>query len=323
VLGEIGLRVHHAATGDYAVDRSPLLKSGSGELVASSDPELVFVNRPGFSRGEERLVEAHGILRPTDVAPTKPVGTLRLAVVGDSVGAATYLSYETRFSTLVERSLAADLKRPVQILNFSVDGYATGQEARMLETSASEFDVDAVLIVFCLNDAAESYQPMRAFRAPPKPASFVLDLIWTAARRAVGRPARPILLAPLEGPSGDLADHWRRMYDPGGDGWATVDAGFRRIETWSRGHQVPALVAIAPLLLVDDPSGSTTQVFRSQVANALERDGLPCVDLQSAFANVPTSLVMTRPDDIYHFNALGHQVLANALLPGLRSLLRR
>jgi lysophospholipase L1-like esterase len=122
---------------------------------------------------------------------------------------------------------------------------------------------------------------------------------------------------------GEVADHWVRMYDPEGEGWLAAGRALERIAAWSRARGVPVLVAIAPLLLPQDPAGTTTATFRAQVANAASANGLPCVDLQSVFQGVAPAAVMKAPDDIYHFNAVGHRVLAEALRPAVRKLLRR
>src|SRR5262245_53656421 len=132
---EVGARVWADPTG------------GNGEIVAlagdarrasvlmkSPDPELIYVTRPGYVHDGIRISEAHGILRPDDVAVAKPPGTFRIAVVGDSIAAGHPLRQGPTppFAFQLERQLnAAGMAAHVEVLLFAADGYGTVQEARL------------------------------------------------------------------------------------------------------------------------------------------------------------------------------------------------
>jgi lysophospholipase L1-like esterase len=236
------------------------------------------------------------------------------------VGASLYLMYSQRFSALLEAGLSAALHRPVEVLNFSVNGYGTLQEARLLETVVGQFDPDAVLVVYCMNDPAESLFPIGWFRDPDPPALYSLDLLGPGLRSLFGVPGeRP--LAPGEGPGGDAGPAWERAYERDGEGWRSVEEGLDRMTAWSEGAGVPLLVAVAPLLMEDDPAGRRTAGMRAQVLSALSERGLASIDLRPRLEALPLATITQWPGDIYHLSAAGHAAAADALLPRLQDLL--
>lgn len=318
VLLEAGLRVTDAARGTYDVSAEALRARTESPWMASADPELVYVHRPMTRSGGELKIESHGILRPAEVAPRKAAGTVRVAVVGDSVGAALALRAEDRLPAVLERRLAAAGVR-AEVLNFCVNGYDTVQEARLLEMSVAPLAPDAVVVVYCLNDPAESVTPLAWFRDPSPPAFRAGAFLAAGLRGLVGRPAgRP--LAPGAGPVGPAESAWRRMYDPAGEPWQSVLRGLDRIQAWAATTRTPVLVAIAPLLLPEDPAGASTREFREQVAAAARARALAVTDLQAAVAARPVPELCETAGDVYHFGARGHVVLADALVTDVRRL---
>ena len=322
VLLEGGLRIWHGAKGTYAVTEEALRARSNSPWVASPDPELVYVHRPEMRAEGELKIESHGILRPTEVSPSRAPDSVRIAVVGDSVGAALNFRHDDRFPTRIERALGEALGTRVEVLNFCVNGYDTLQEARLLETVVAPLTPDAVVVAYCLNDPAESVVPIAWFREPSPPASYAFDFLWRGARDLIGRPVgRP--LAPGAGPRGPSAPFWERMYDPDGKGWRTVLRGLDRIAAWSRERKVPVLVAVFPLLLPDDAAGETTRAFRTQVAEAARSRGLAVTDLQDVVAGAAAGSLAYAPDDVYHLSIRGHIQLAQRLLPDVRALVKR
>lgn len=315
---ELALRVHHASSGAYRLAEDALIARTQSAWTASADPELVYVHRPGW-RKDDVEIEAHGILRPADVPLRGPQGGLRLALVGDSVGAAIRLPYDERVATQLERRLSEVTTVPVEVLNFCVNGYDTVQEARQLESTVAAFEPRAVLLLFCLNDVMESSTPVRWFRDPREPASHLADFV-ASRLGGVLDPRNERQLAPTAGPAAGGGDVWQRAYDREGAGWRVVTTGLERIARWSRERGVPVLVAIAPLLVPDDPTGAATAAYRAQVAQAVAAAGLTAVDLQGELKGSVETL-RDREGDVYHFGAEGQHALADALFPRVRALL--
>ena len=60
-----------------------------------------------------------------EYAAAKPAGTIRIALLGDSVTASLYTPQTAKFKSLWEKAQSQTLGKPVEILNFGIDGTGT------------------------------------------------------------------------------------------------------------------------------------------------------------------------------------------------------
>ncbi|MBV8203351.1 MAG: SGNH/GDSL hydrolase family protein [Acidobacteria bacterium] len=103
-------------------------------------------------------------LRDVEHAAAKPVGRLRIAVLGDSCAEALQVPVEQTFWKLLERRLAscpAAGGRAVEELDFGVAGYGTAQELLTLRRQVWRFQPDVVLLAFYPgNDVRNNARPL-------------------------------------------------------------------------------------------------------------------------------------------------------------------
>jgi len=282
--------------------------------VKSDDPELIYVTRPSYATNGVRISEAHGILRSVDVAEGKPAGTFRIVVLGDSITAAHPLRVggAACFAEHLEQRLNTRPGSPrVEVLNFGTDGYGTSQEARLLETNASRFAPDVVIVAYCLNDPVNSYTPTIWFLDDKRPASYLLDLV----RRRLGR--TPSELSPAHPRYTHGAIDWDRLYAADGPAWAGVEHALARVARYSEARRVPVVFVLFPLLLTrNEPPAERDQAAKiyAQVRGAALRSGFHFVDLGPAFSRYAAPQLRLIPDDPIHPNALGHREAAEAIL---------
>jgi GDSL-like lipase/acylhydrolase family protein len=100
----------------------------------------------------------YGMRDRREYALAKPARTFRIAVVGDSFTEALQVPQEKNFCSVVERRLArcnALADRRVEVLNFGVLGYGTGQELLVLRRLEA-WSPDLVVIQFYINDLADN-----------------------------------------------------------------------------------------------------------------------------------------------------------------------
>jgi hypothetical protein len=112
--------------------------------------------RPG-THGANRLegqayisINSQG-LRDRERPIDKPADTYRIAVLGDSYAEAFQVDVETTFWRLLEKRLQACAFQPgktIDVMNFGVSGFGTGQELRMLQTRALRYKPDLVILAF-------------------------------------------------------------------------------------------------------------------------------------------------------------------------------
>lgn len=83
-----------------------------------------------------------------EYARAKPPGTYRIALLGDSLTASLYLPVEQQFKSIWEKALSRELGRPVEIMNFAIDGTGTWEQLQMFHLRARQFQPDAVILAF-------------------------------------------------------------------------------------------------------------------------------------------------------------------------------
>jgi hypothetical protein len=94
-------------------------------------------------------------LRDREHVKSKPAGTLRVAVVGDSYAEAFQVEREQAFWAVLEarlRDCPALKGREVEVINFGVSGYGTAQELLTLREKVWAYAPDVVLLAVTTNN---------------------------------------------------------------------------------------------------------------------------------------------------------------------------
>ena len=106
-------------------------------------------------------INNHG-LRGRDVTIEKPPGTFRIVVLGDSVALGRTIPEEATFSGAVEIALRkARPEASAEVLNASLSGRDTWEEAAVLRHRMLAFSPDLVVLQICLNDHVRLPQPAK------------------------------------------------------------------------------------------------------------------------------------------------------------------
>lgn len=83
-----------------------------------------------------------------EYAAGKPAGTIRIALLGDSVTASLYTPQAEKFKSLWEKALSQSLGKPVEIMNFGIDGTGTWEQLQMFQLRARQYKPDYVVLSF-------------------------------------------------------------------------------------------------------------------------------------------------------------------------------
>ncbi len=124
--------------------------------VRSYDPVRGWQLKPGAvgrqrSEGQAAVTINRGGFRGPEVSIGKPGGVVRIAVLGDSFTEAMHVPYQECFCAVAERELARCkplAEHRVQVLDFGVSGYGTGQELLTLREQAWRYSPDVVMLAF-------------------------------------------------------------------------------------------------------------------------------------------------------------------------------
>lgn len=109
-------------------------------------------------------------LRDREHAKSKPPGTLRIAVIGDSYAEALQVPMENAFWAVLEQELVQCGKfsgQQVEVINFGVSGYGTAQELLTLRTKVWDYSPDIVLLAVCTgNDITDNSRSLKKANIP-------------------------------------------------------------------------------------------------------------------------------------------------------------
>lgn len=266
------------------------------------DPVLRYEMRPGVTCGAG-TTNALGMLdgaRERD----KPPGTLRVACLGDSVGGDCSLPTDNACAALERALRDARGGRPTEVLNFSVPGYSTLQEARALEIKALPFSPDAVVVLYVVNDP---YPDLAISHFLPGHLKFE-HLLWSGLRFAGFR-----LFGPAVDPLGGMLT---ALHEAPRSWNGVVVAGFDRIRAVADARDVPVVVAVFPLF-TSPPLPGMAAIY-AKVAAEAERHGFIGLDLsRAAFASEPVGELLKPSRDMIHPNAKAHRLAAEAVARAL------
>jgi hypothetical protein len=290
--GEVTVRVENARA----------RRNFEGTLIRwSNDPELVYDLLPSVAC-EGTTTNDLGMVDAPRAIP-KPPDTLRIACLGDSVGADCSLPGATTCAALEGLLRERRGGRPVEGLNFSVFGYNTMQEARSLELKAEAFHPDAVVVLYVINDPFPDIAVSHFLPGHLKFEHLLAGGAYLAAARLL-----PGKLAPVPGLE-QIYTEPRAWND-------VVVAGFDRIEQSARKLGVPVVVAVFPMFL--DPPWPAYSALYEKVATEATAHGFIAVNLSStAYRDVPVGSLLKPSRDFIHPNQLAHALAARAIADAL------
>lgn len=117
-------------------------------------------------------LNSQGWNHPEDYSTVKPVGTLRVCVVGDSFVEALQVPYEQSFCALAQERMSRP-DQPVQWYALGCSGFGTAQEYLVISHYVLDYNPDVVVILFVSNDPFDC-SPYLA-KQEPYYATFALD----------------------------------------------------------------------------------------------------------------------------------------------------
>ena len=121
-----------------------------------NDPVCGYVLRPGIegnfqAEGKSYVRINSDGLRDREHSITKPPGTYRIAVLGDSFTEAMHVPLEQTYWSLVEQDpprCGPFAEKKVEVINFGVSGYGTASELLTLENKVWKYSPDLVVLLF-------------------------------------------------------------------------------------------------------------------------------------------------------------------------------
>jgi hypothetical protein len=270
-------------------------------LMVSDVRETVL--KPSFTiddRGKPWTTNAQG-MRDREYSLEKPAGTLRLALLGDSIGAAWGAADGEGFEPLLEEALgrAASARGSaggVEIWNYAVPGHAPGQRyEHFVRQGGWDRRIDAVL--YEATPADIGWDAHRLRRALP--------LGWGFDSTAYGP-----TLANLGFEPGWSIEAYKRRLRP--YRWELLEGVYRAVVRDCRERGVPSVWFLLPRVGKAGDAEDCAHLVRL----AREAGFDVVIDATDVFDGVAPERLAVAPDD-YHPNAEGHARLARRLAEAL------
>jgi lysophospholipase L1-like esterase len=297
VAGEVLLRVKNSSMKTYDIEMWRYAK----ELkVRSDDPALDFDHVKSKSAVLQsvpiRLNEAG--LRGGPVEPVVDGGR-RILFLGGSIALGWGVAEADTVEARLEKQLRATGQH-VQVLNGGVGNYNAKRYVSRFFKELTGLRPTDVVVHYFLRDA-EALSPSDD-NAVLRNSELAVTL-WIAYHRLFDRSGEQ-----------SLVDHYRSAYQSDAPGFVEMQANLKRLAEYARANQVRIYLAMTPDVhnLVDYKFG----FVHEQMRDVAERLGYNYIDLLPAMQG-------RRPEDLFampgdpHPNALGHQLMADAILPVL------
>jgi hypothetical protein len=280
--------------------RSVLYRSRSDFLLRELAPSVTVTNA-----GALATTNPFG-MRDRDYTMEKPPGTYRMLLVGASHELGSGVGDNETFENIVEDRLngerSGEPHSKYEILNFSVGSAGLLQKLARIEQVGFDFKPDCVLLsvytpdrMFILSHLSEILR--RGIEAPPEYRGF-LSQIYQQAGISAGTPDLVI--------QSRLQAYVPELYE-----WI-----FRRFREQCEQRGIQALAVYRP-----QPGEVTERDEYLEFIRITRSVGLEMIDLSPAFEAVPDRDTLILAEWDTHTNALGHQLLADALYARLVELL--
>jgi lysophospholipase L1-like esterase len=241
-------------------------------------------------------------MRDESYAAAKPAGTIRIALVGDSIAAGWGVNAEARFESILERSwnerFSHTRRAAVEILNCAVPGQSPGQRWYHFNQIGWPMHPD---LVICESTAADVGWDERRLRY-----LMARGLAWNSPifRQALLAAA----VEPLWNP-----DRYRQALRPR---HVEILAGiYQTMAADCRAHGVPLLLVLIPRVGRPNDLEDQQVVLQTARAAGLRR----VIDVTDAYDGIDPARLAVAPSD-FHPNAAGHARLARRLDAALRDL---
>lgn len=303
VLAEIGLRWRERSILERQIGSRTEAWDASLQIHRASDT-LTYEHIPGrrvVRDGVPIRINSAGF-RDDEFPPEPEPDRFDIVVLGDSVAWGWGLSMEDAFPQVLESRLRerAGSGPPPVVYNLAVEGYSTDQELTLLERRGLERRPDLVIWSYVLNDPDVADGGLSRY--------FSRELVlWRYARRARLRLWSALSSEP------EIDEYHHRIHAFYRE---RTRQQFRELGRIHREHGVPILVALTPVFDFEPGEPYRWQDLHDFIRELAQANGLELVDLYESFRDTASSEYSF---DMWHPNARGHEIIAEALMERLTS----
>ena len=270
-----------------------------------------FSLRGGFNEQSNTLG-----FRDRDHSLQKPDGAKRILIIGDSISVGWAVpNYADTYVPQLEQ-LLLDAGNKVELVNFSVAGYNTGQEVELLKERGLAFHPDMVILQYCVNDSYDPWPANMHFaqtllrRQQAAGLEFMnlgRYLNLSALYRIVKFRLLPVLL-----PAGSDQPYSYLAKD-------TVRASLQTLKAVADAQKFPVVIVFFPTAPQGKPGRSASEA--GKLKRWAEDLKFSYIDLSSQLAVCAADSGVVQFLDEFHPSISGHSCAARALAPAVAEIL--
>lgn len=328
-LIELGLRIFPPASekrDEEAADKKVDMREHALIHRRSGIPGLFYELNPNtftITRGITQEINSLG-MRDREYPPTKPPGTFRILILGDSVTYGWGVSLEDIYTEKLEAMLndVSGGNPLYEVLNLAVSGYNTEQEVALLKARGIALGPDLVVIGLVTNDIQLPFWPLSNFLSGRDPEFLkVARKAGELGEKYTVRKAQDVLPNWLSW-SRTACMVWQRIentrkgdfllsYYNDRERWESMRSALREAAKLLDARGTGLFVTVFPenLHIMTRPS---RREIHAKIDSCLMELGIPFVDLFDTFANEPVERIVLDPHDP-HPSPYGHELAAKKI----------
>lgn len=235
----------------------------------------------------------------------------RIIVIGDSVAQGLGLDREDNFGKILEKKLNSSFKskKKVEVVVLARSGYSTSQELIILKDEALKYEPDLIIWSYVLNDPAHPVYhnangELGRYFFEPK--VHVFNLISNGVF-AINEAIKGLFC------SQEYHQKLHCVY------WDEIEANIAQIGEISQQNKIPVFFLIHPIFpssdLVDENNKKISEYslanLHRQLTELAAKEGLIPIDIVKAYENYTPAELKQQPEDFWHPNKKGHQIIAD------------
>ncbi len=298
-IGELVLRLKNSDMKSYDIE---MWKYSRDLKVASPDPKMAFSHRHSSSAVLQSVTIRTNEWGLRGGPVPKAPGERRILFLGSSITLGWGVPEDQTVTGQLDRMLRERGQNAV-VLNGGVGNYNTERYVERFFKELAPLEPTDIVVQYFLRDA-EELEPAEG-NVLLRHSEFAVTL-WIAASRLFGKIGAQ-----------DLTQHYRAMYKPQSPGFVHMRASLKRLADYGRQKNIRLYLAMTPD--VHNLGNYEFGFIHDQMRSIAAEDGYVFVDLLPAFGTLKPEQVWAMPGDP-HPNALGHRLMAEALLPALTAL---
>lgn len=321
VIGEVIIRI---------LDLGPQLVTDIGYSRFVDNPKIVYEFIPG-SIVDGSVINSQGF-KDTEFVKEKPLGCVRIAMLGDSFTQGLYVKSEDTFSGQMEKMLNESTVQKnnvrYEVMNFGVGGYNLEAEVETLRTKVLQYSPDIVILNFFSNDdepipglyvfflGSNEFDKKQRMVFLKKHIVNHRNVFINLARRALNKSKLCLfLMHRLDSYRKDRISY--KMQDPHDGGKSVFFENLSQINELKLKYGFKFLICIHhSLLCAEDPKNLMME-------KAAQDFGYPYFYVLPYYKERLNTLdnikahIQAKKDDPVHFNELGHRIIAEAFIKEL------